>query len=529
MKRFLSRVATKIIALSLVVLLVGVSILFWSNQAKAAVTLVSWTGGVSGPSYSGEQTVLRASNGTMIAFYAVGISTSAVHYSTSTDGTNWSADTAVPGGSFGGFSVAIDGSDNVYLAYSNPNPQVWVNKLPFSGGVLGSSTTVLTFSGNYSNPTLAINNVNTVVLNVTTPTSTTVSYLSSDGGSSWSSPYPLSSAAVVAPIIAIGQGFYTLNNTNTILKDTSGSGAWTSTSTAVSSATGNISLASTSSDYIDMIYPVTGGTVSYQRYTISTNSLGGITGLPSSVSSKGYSLAAAPDGQMWAFYTLGNVHAAYVHYSGTWDGSATDLGANPGGGSSQGVSSVAYIPSSGFLPVIWVNGKGGGPPGYDELVFSLNVTIGSANSAPAAPTLSLPGSGATNQSALPQFQLRTTDADNDYLRYEIMLYQSDCSTSVRDIDQTADQTGWADQDQQTNTAYTGSSTISSSTMATHNYQTPALSASTTYCWKARAKDPGGSNTWGSYSATQTFTTGVVGPSVQIQGGVEIRGGTSIGN
>lgn len=150
----------------------------------------------------------------------------------------------------------------------------------------------------------------------------------------------------------------------------------------------------------------------------------------------------------------------------------------------------------------------------------------SSNSAPAAPTLSAPSSGATGVSIVPQFQLRTTDADNDYLQYDITIYQSNCSTLIRDVDQTSSQTGWSGQDQQSGTAYTGNSVITSSTMAAYTYQTPALSNSTTYCWQGRAIDPGGSNTWSSYSATQTFTTGASAP-VQINGGVNINGGTNI--
>jgi hypothetical protein len=127
------------------------------------------------------------------------------------------------------------------------------------------------------------------------------------------------------------------------------------------------------------------------------------------------------------------------------------------------------------------------------------------NNTPAAPTLSTPGSGATSVALSPVFTLRTTDAESDYLRYKIILYQSDCSTVVATADQTSSQTGWSGQDQQASTAYTGSSTITSSTMATYTY-TGTLSAATTYCWKAQAIDPGGSNTFGSFSSTQSFTT-----------------------
>jgi hypothetical protein len=141
------------------------------------------------------------------------------------------------------------------------------------------------------------------------------------------------------------------------------------------------------------------------------------------------------------------------------------------------------------------------------------------NVPPAAPTLSAPSGGATGVTATPQFQLRTTDADNDYLEYWIdVCSTSNCSSVVRSICQqstgtnvpgtcTASQTGWSGQDQQTSTAYTGNSVITSSTTATHVYQFAPLAASTQYWWRAYAIDPGGTNIWSSASSIATFTTG----------------------
>lgn len=130
-----------------------------------------------------------------------------------------------------------------------------------------------------------------------------------------------------------------------------------------------------------------------------------------------------------------------------------------------------------------------------------------SNIPPAAPTLNLPVANAANVSTTPQFQLRTADAEGDYLQYKIdVCSTSDCSSIVRTIDQTSSQAGWTGQDQQTGTAYTGSASIGSSTMATHNYQSPALSANTQYWWRAYAIDPAGGNAFGAASSIQTFIT-----------------------
>lgn len=160
-------------------------------------------------------------------------------------------------------------------------------------------------------------------------------------------------------------------------------------------------------------------------------------------------------------------------------------------------------------------------------VIDLTATV---NSAPAAPTLNTPANAATGVSPTPQFQLRATDTNNDYLRYKIEVCStSTCSAIVRTIDQTVSQTGWSGQDQQASTAYTGSGVITSSTMATHTYQTPELSAGTQYWWRAYAIDPGGTNTFSTASSIWSFTTGAAPTKVEINGGIELRGGTQFFN
>ncbi len=155
------------------------------------------------------------------------------------------------------------------------------------------------------------------------------------------------------------------------------------------------------------------------------------------------------------------------------------------------------------------------------------ITTSSGNTSPDAPTLITPAASATNVAFTPQFTLRTTDADSDYIRYRIYLYQSDCSTAVGSspFNQNASQTGWSGQDASGNTAYVGNATLTLSTIATYTYQ-GKLAGSTTYCWKADAIDPGGINTFGSTSSTQNFTTQPPIPT-DIKGGVNIRGGTII--
>ncbi len=151
------------------------------------------------------------------------------------------------------------------------------------------------------------------------------------------------------------------------------------------------------------------------------------------------------------------------------------------------------------------------------------------DSSPASPVLYKPSDKATQAALIPVFNLVTSDVDSDYLRYKLVLYQSDCTTVITTADETASQTGWSGQDQQTGTAYTGSTTISGSTMATYTYQS-TLSPGTTYCWKAQAIDPGGSNAFGGFSNNQFFTTATAtANNVILKGNVTLKGGTHFGN
>ncbi len=157
--------------------------------------------------------------------------------------------------------------------------------------------------------------------------------------------------------------------------------------------------------------------------------------------------------------------------------------------------------------------------GTNSNIADVTVTY---NLAPATPTLTQPTPGQTELSTTPEFRLYTTDPEGDYLRYQILIYLSNCSTLVRTIDQTASQTGWAGQSVQSATAY------SSGQEAIHTYQPAALTANTTYCWKATAIDPAGTNIFNESSATRTFTTApTTQTNVNIGGGTIIYGGSTI--
>jgi N-acetylneuraminic acid mutarotase len=109
-------------------------------------------------------------------------------------------------------------------------------------------------------------------------------------------------------------------------------------------------------------------------------------------------------------------------------------------------------------------------------------------------------------STSPIFYLSATQPQSGYLRYRLdVCADSNCGTIVRSVDQSASQTGWAGQDQQSNTAYSGSPYLEVSRKAIYTYPGPVLDNGRTYYWRAYVIDPAQSNTW-SAPAVRAFTT-----------------------
>jgi len=54
-----------------------------------------------------------------------------------------------------------------------------------------------------------------------------------------------------------------------------------------------------------------------------------------------------------------------------------------------------------------------------------------------------------------------------------------------------------------------------------------LNTNTMYYMRAKAIDPGGSNTYSAYSSVASFTTSLI--DIKVSGGTAITGGTKIGN
>lgn len=114
---------------------------------------------------------------------------------------------------------------------------------------------------------------------------------------------------------------------------------------------------------------------------------------------------------------------------------------------------------------------------------------------PSSPTLLAPSHGQTQVDPKPNFQLFSTDADGDSLKYKIQIDTVNTFNSAQTFDQTVNGVGWDN----------GVSPYTSGQIATYTIQTD-LDFSTQYFWRAYAIDPGGTNTWSQPSGVYSFTT-----------------------
>lgn len=160
-----------------------------------------------------------------------------------------------------------------------------------------------------------------------------------------------------------------------------------------------------------------------------------------------------------------------------------------------------------------------------------NYPILNINYPPSAPTIYSVKDGNTNTSRVPVYELRSSDYNRDYLQYQVELCLANswpCSSGAQTYS-TSDSC-WSGLNANSDADYSAGTSEQDSQLAvctTPVDSSHMLAPSTTYYMRAKAIDPGGSNTYGPYSAVQTFTTGSL--DIQINGGTTITGGTKIGN
>ena len=151
------------------------------------------------------------------------------------------------------------------------------------------------------------------------------------------------------------------------------------------------------------------------------------------------------------------------------------------------------------------------------------------NYPPSTPTVYSIVNSSTNTTRLPTFQLRSSDLNQDYLNYVVELCSANsfpCSSGAKTYNES--NACWSSFDANSTTAYKSGISEPLSSMAYCQIGTAdLLTPNTTYYWRAKAIDPGGSNTYSAYTSVASFTTGSL--DINITGGASITGGTIIGN
>ncbi len=146
-----------------------------------------------------------------------------------------------------------------------------------------------------------------------------------------------------------------------------------------------------------------------------------------------------------------------------------------------------------YYRVQGVNATGNG-------AFSASSSVTTADAAPGAPSQDSPLAASQNATTSAVFLMTATEADNDNLQYKVTIYSNaGCTTVIQTNDQSASQTGWSGQNASSSMEYTAG------TQGIYTTQS-ALTANTTYYWRASAKDPEGANTWTNSATCNSFTT-----------------------
>lgn len=122
------------------------------------------------------------------------------------------------------------------------------------------------------------------------------------------------------------------------------------------------------------------------------------------------------------------------------------------------------------------------------------------NIAPDKAVASAPTNGAIGVSSTPTFHASAPERDGDALQYMIEIARdSGFTTGVMAFDQSSSPAGW--------TGQTIGNSYSLGAIASFTLgAADALSANTTYYWRAYAYDPFGTKTWGTVSDVKSFTT-----------------------
>jgi hypothetical protein len=361
--------------------------LFVKPAPKAKAATVGSTSDSTATTDVFQKKVVVTNVGEMVAFFNTGTqSVTGIAYATSTDnGATWSAATQVDGGTNNDdFSVAIDGSNDIYLAYSvpiaSPSGGTRFRLLTYSAGswTIGSAKTVDTNSGSptffrYTEATITVlANGSLVLVDYEAASGFLSSSTSSNAGTSWSfgSSYSMNNGH--SNIVAEGNSDWLVID-GILYADVGGTGNF-SQAASVSPLGTNFSI-TYGLDSLGILYNDSSG-VEYVSYNIATGALSAVTAISSGASDVVGSIIT--DSQnFWAVYQsfvgANSYNVVYKRFNGTsWDGSSTALTAD--NLNNVGINGPERIPNTANVPVIWTVGTAS-PFTIKSSVFSTVGTV----------------------------------------------------------------------------------------------------------------------------------------------------------
>lgn len=142
-------------------------------------------------------------------------------------------------------------------------------------------------------------------------------------------------------------------------------------------------------------------------------------------------------------------------------------------------------------------------PLFSPKTFTLGAVNPPANTPPVSSLLT-PDEGSTTSNLTPSFTFKAVDADADTVDYQIQISTVPTFATTH-TDQTAS----------TNATGFGGGTYpySSNAMITYAIQTPITQGGISYYWRVRSRDPAGTNLWGNWTPTASFTSAPFPPGV----------------
>jgi hypothetical protein len=360
-------------------ILILFSVISYDLFLKPAPKVKAATIGTSNTSFtnsSNQRQSVVTSTGIIIVFYNSGsVAPGGLVYRTSADnGGTWSSAVQVDSAQTGDFSVAIDGSDNIYIAYENFN--IYARKLTFVSGTtwtIGSQNTVITTtncvdgltSGDiYTQPQISIISGGTIFIDTEHDyeyggggciSDFSVDTYSSTNLSSWTSLSSLPQTNSVANEVEVsGRARWTYLS-GSLYVDKDGTGTW---SVVPGFTAFSISSISYGFNRIHILYS-SGSVILYRDYTLDTGTFSSPVTISSNTGDQPGSIISDSN-RVWAFYqsfvgsSSTNVVYKSMSSSGVWDSSATSITTDNLYNTS--ITSPAKALNSATVPVIWTTG-----------------------------------------------------------------------------------------------------------------------------------------------------------------------------